>query len=126
MGNKRHRRSRKAQSPSLEKVVSTSKIETSQGIETTIETLSNFENVGSVREGETALVSGSQNEDEMQVWTQRITEKTNEVVSDLRKEMNKKLEKMLKEMNKSRRAQSVLSRRYQEQNTPQVGTSKKT
>ena len=38
--------------------------------------------------------------------------------------MNKKLEKMLKEMKNSRRAQSVPSRRYQEQNTSQVGTSK--
>ena len=31
---------------------------------------------------------------------------------------------MLKEIKNSRRAQSVPSRRYQEQNTPQVGTSK--
>ena len=54
--------------------MSASEIETSQGNETTIETLSNFENVGSFREGETVLVSGSQNEDEMQVWTQQITE----------------------------------------------------
>ena len=40
--------------------------------------------------------------------------------------MNEKLEKMLKEMKNSRikRTQSVPSRRYQEQNTPQVGTSK--
>ena len=36
--------------------------------------------------------------------------------------MNEKLEKMLKEMKNSRRAQSVPSRRYQEQNTPQGGT----
>ena len=40
--------------------------------------------------------------------------------------MNKKMEKMLKEMKNSRRAQSVPSRRYQEQNTPQAGTSKNT
>ena len=38
--------------------------------------------------------------------------------------MNKKLEEMLTEMKKSRTAQSVPSRRYQEQNTAQVGTSK--
>ena len=40
--------------------------------------------------------------------------------------MNGKLEKMLKELKNSRRAQSVPSRRYQEQNTPPVGTSKNT
>ena len=107
--------------------MSASEVETSRGNETTLETLSNFESVGSVREGETVLASGSQNEDEMQVWTQRITEKkTNEEVSDLRKEMNEKLEKMLKEMKNSRKAQSVPQKRYQEQNTPQVETFKNT
>ena len=40
--------------------------------------------------------------------------------------MNEKIQKMLKEVKNSRRAQSVPSRRYQEQNTPQVGTSKNT
>ena len=124
MGNKRNRRSRHAQSPSVERDLSASEVETSQGNETTIETLSNFKNVGSVRKGETVLASGSQNEDEIQVWTQRITEKTNKELPDLRKEMNKKMEKMLKEMKNDRRAQSVPSRRYQEQNTPQAGTSK--
>ena len=126
MRNKRNRRSGQAQSPSLEKELSTSEVETSLGNKTVIETLRNFENVSSVREGETAFASGSQNEDEIQVWTQRITEKTNEEVSDLRKGMNEKLEKMLKEMENSSRAQSVPSRRYQEQNTPQVGTSENT
>ena len=43
MGNKRNRRSRRGQSPSLERELSTSEIETSQGNETVIETLSNFE-----------------------------------------------------------------------------------
>ena len=97
---------------------------TSQDNENIIENLSNFENVNTVREGETALVRGSQNEDEIQVWTQRITDMTNREVSDLRKEINEKLEKMLKEMKDSRRAQSVPGRKYQEQNTPQIGTSK--
>ena len=111
--------------PHLIGKLSTSEVETSQGNEIGIETLSNFENVSSVREGETAFASGSQNDDEIQIWTQKITEKTNREVSDLRKEMNEKLEKMLKEM-KNNRIQSVPSRRYQEQNTPQVGTSRNT
>ena len=40
--------------------------------------------------------------------------------------MNRKLEKMLKETTNSRGVQSVPNRRYQEQNTPQVRTSKNT
>ena len=96
MGNKRNRRSRRGQSPSLERQLSASEIETSQGNETVIETLSNFENVSSVRDEETALDSGTQNENEMQVWTQRIADKTNKEVTNLRKEMDEKLEKILK------------------------------
>ena len=117
MGNKRKRRSRQAQSPSFERELSAPEVGTSQCNETNIETFSNFGNVCSVRKGETAFASGSQNHDEIQVWTQRITGKTNKEVSDLRKEMNEKFEKMLKEMKNSRREQSVPSRRYQEQNT---------
>ena len=124
MGNKRNRRSRRGQSPSLERELSTCEIETSQGNETVIETLSNFENVSSVRDEEMALDSGTQNENEMQIWTQRISHKTNKEVANLRKGMDEKLEKILKEMKNSRRAQSVPSRRYQEQDTPKAGTSK--
>ena len=103
--------------------LSTSEIETSQGNETIIETLNNFEIVSSGRDEETALTSGSQNENEMQITTQRISGKTNKEVAALRKEMKEKLEKMLKEM-KNNRTQSVPSNKYQEQNTPQAGFSK--
>ena len=123
MGNKRNRRSRRGQSPSLERELSASEIETSQGNETVIQTLSNFENVSSVRDEETALDSGTQNENEMQVWNQRIADKTNKEVTNLRKEMDEKLEKILKEMQNNRRTQSVPNRRYREQNTPKAGTS---
>ena len=104
--------------------MSTSEIETSQGNETVIETLSNFENVSSVRDEEIALDSGTQNEDEMQIWTQRISDKRNKEVANLRKEMDEKLEKILKEIKNNRRTQSVTNRRYREQNTPRAGTSK--
>ena len=124
MGNRKNRRSRRIQSPSLERELSASEIETSQGNETVIETLSNFENVSSVRDEEITLDSGTQNENEMQIWTQRITDKTNKEVTNLRKEMDEKLKKILKEMKNNRRTQSVPNRRYQKQNTPKAGTSK--
>ena len=124
MGNRKNRKSRRIQSPSLERELSASEVETSQGNATVIETLSNFENVSSVRDEEAALDSGTQNENEMQIWTQRITDKTNKEVTNLRKEMDEKLEKILKEMKNNRRAQSVPNRRYREQNTPKAGTSR--
>ena len=104
--------------------MSTSEIETSQGNETVIETLSNFEKVSSVRDEEIALDSGTQNENEMQIWTRRKSDKTNKEVANLRKEMDEKPEKLLKEMKNNRRTQSVPNRRYREQNTPRAGTSK--
>ena len=91
--------------------MSTSEIETSQGNEIVIETPSNFENVSSVRDEEIALDSETQNEYEMQIWTQRISDKTNKEVSNLGKEMDKKLEKILKEMKNNRRTQFVPNRR---------------
>ena len=91
-----------------------------------IETLSNFENASSVRDEETALDSGTQNENEMQIWTQRILDKTNKKEANLRKEMDEKLEKILKEMKNNRRTQSVPNRRCREQNTPRAGTLKYT
>ena len=85
MGNKRNGRSKRGQSPSLERELSTSEIETSQGNETVIETSSNFGNVSSIRNEEIALDSGTQSENEMQIWTQRISDKTNKEVANLRK-----------------------------------------
>ena len=104
--------------------MSTFAIEESQGNATVIETLIKFENVSSVKDEEIALDSGTQNENEMQIWTQRISDKTNKEVANLRKEMDDKQEKILKKMNNNRRTHSVSNRRYREQNTPRAGTSK--
>ena len=60
----------------------------------------------------------------MQIWTRRISDKTNKEVAKLRKEMNEKLEKNSREMKDSRRAQSVPNRQHREQNTPRAGISK--
>ena len=124
VGNKR--KSRQAQSPSLQTDLSTSEVGTSQGTETIIETLSNFGNVDSAMEEESALASGSLNENNIQFWTQGITDKTKREMSELRKEMNDKLERVLKEMKKNRGTQSEPNRRYREKNALQIGTSKNT
>ena len=69
MGNKRDRRSRRAQSPSYERQTNASTAEVSQGNEYEIETLSSFESVRSARNREAVLNDGSKNENEMQVRT---------------------------------------------------------
>ena len=75
--------------------MNTFKIETSQGNETVIETLGNFGNVSSVRNDEAVLDCGTQSENEMQFWTQNLSDKTNKEVTILRKEMDEKLETVL-------------------------------
>ena len=57
--------------------MSTSEAEVSQGNETMTETLRNFDNDSSVRDREAVLIDPRQNENEMQVWTQRVTNNTN-------------------------------------------------
>ena len=72
MGNERNKRSRRAQSPLLKRAPSGSEAEASQGEETMIETFSNFENVSSVKNREAVLIDPTQNDNEMQVWRQRV------------------------------------------------------
>ena len=75
-----------------------------------IETLSNFQNVSPVRDIAAVLDNGIQNENELQVWTQRITDKTNKNMSKFRKKM-KELE-------------SRHNSKYREQTTSHVGISR--
>ena len=65
MGNKRNRRSRRGQSPSLERDLSASEAEASQGNENMDETLSNFDKVSSVGDREAVSTDPTQNENEM-------------------------------------------------------------
>ena len=56
--------------------MSASEAEASQGKETMIESLSNLDNVSSVTDREAVLNDPTQNENEMQVWTQGVTDNT--------------------------------------------------
>ena len=67
MGNNRNRRrSKREQLPSLGRETSASEAEASKGIETIIETLSEFDNVCAVRGREPVLIDSTQNENEIQ------------------------------------------------------------
>ena len=57
-----------------EREISASEAVASQGNVTMTERLSTFDNVSSVRDGEAVLTDSTQNENEMQVWTQRVTQ----------------------------------------------------
>ena len=89
-----------------------------------IETPGNFDNISSVRDREAVLIDPTQNENEMQVWTQRVTDNLNKGMAELRKEMNEKLEKMMIEVKNSRRTQSIPSKRNNGQTTSRIETPK--
>ena len=76
--------------PSIAKNLSASEPKASQGNETMIETLSSYDNVSSLRDREAVLVDPTQNEYEMQIWTQIVTDNTNNKKSKLRIELNEK------------------------------------
>ena len=89
-----------------------------------IETLSAFDNVSSVRNRETVLIDPTQNENEMHMWTQRVTDNTKREMAGLRKEMNQKLEmkKMMREVKISRRTQPVSNRKNNDKTTSRIET----
>ena len=98
----------------------TSEAEASQGYETIIETLSNFD-VSSVRNKEAVLIDTTQNKKEMQVWTQRVTDNTNIEMAELINELN---EKMMRELKKHKRMHTVPNRKNNEQATSRIHTLK--
>ena len=62
MGNKRSKRTRQGESPSLERDLSASEAGASQGNEAMIETLSNFDILSSVTDRGAVLINPTQNE----------------------------------------------------------------
>ena len=85
MGNRRNRRCRRGQSPSLVRDLRDSEAEVLQSNKILIETLSNFDDVSSVRGIEAVSIDATRNENEMQVLTQKMADKTNKEMSELTK-----------------------------------------
>ena len=96
----------------------------SSGYETMIETLSNLNNVSSIRNREAGLIDPTQNENGMQVWAQRVADNTIKEMAALRKEIIEKLEKMMREMKNNRRMQSIPIKKNNGQTTSRIETPK--
>ena len=99
MGNKRNRRSRRLETPSSEREVNNTQLETPN---TGNETLTNLnENVqGNLGDNasENQLAEPSQTSNEIQVWTQILEQKSNDRITKMREEMDNKLESILREI----------------------------
>ena len=99
MGNKKNRRSRRLETPSPEREVNITQLETPN---TCNETLTNLNvnvqgNLGDSN-SENQLAEPSQTSNEIQVWTQILEQKSNDRHTKMREEMDNKLESILKEI----------------------------
>ena len=74
MGNKRNRRSKRADSPSLERENSASETDNNQGNETLVH-FPNNENVSETYSLRTQLAEPSRDDNEMEAWSQRVEAK---------------------------------------------------
>ena len=99
MGNKRSRRSRRLATPSPEREVSETRVDSSEtgNITLTNSNLNVQENL-SEPNLENQLREPSQISDEIQVWTQIVERKNTERIEKMREEMDSKLEAILKEI----------------------------
>ena len=120
MGNKGDRRSRRVETPSPERGVNNTELETPN---TGNETLTNL-NVN-IQEGlgdnisENQLAEPSQTSNEIQVWTQLLEQKSNDRITKMREEIDNKLETILKEI-RSNKSMSTTTNPGQKQQTPKI------
>ena len=127
MGNRRNRRSRRLKTPSPDREVEITQVETPKA---DTETLTNFNTV--VREGlganntENQLTELSQISNENQVWNQIMEQKNNDRIEKMREEEQNKLETILKEIKSNKSASTVTNPRSEinELQIPQSSGSK--
>ena len=112
MGNKRSRRSRRLETPSPDREVEVTQIETPK---TGNEALIDLSNVAQGNLGENSsenqLTEPSRISNEMQVWTQIMEQKDNDRIEKMREEMENKLEAILKEIKSNKSASTVTNPR---------------
>ena len=112
MGHRRNRRSRRLETPSPDREVERTQVETPI---TGNETLTKFNTVVQESLGESnsgvQLVEPSQIRNEIQAWTQILEQKNNDRIDKMRKGMEKKLETFLREIKSNKSASTVTNPR---------------
>ena len=110
MENKRNRRSRRLATPSPDREVRETRIDSSESGNITNSNLNVQESLGEPNL-ENQLREPSQISDEIQVWTQIVERKNTERIKKMREEMENKLEAILKEIKYNKSASTVTSPR---------------
>ena len=112
MGNKRNRRTRRLETPSPEREIGNTQIESPNTVN---ETLTNFNTVvqdsSSENNPENQLIEPSQISNEIQAWTEIFEQKNNDRIEKLRKEIDNKFEVILREIKISKNASTFTNPR---------------
>ena len=112
MGNKRNRRSRRLETPSPERELNETQVETStQGNITLTNTESNTQGNLDNDELRSQLIEPSQLSNEIQAWTENFERKNNDRITKMREEMENKLDAILKEIKSNKSVSTVTNPR---------------
>ena len=116
MGNRRNRRSRRLETPSPERSVERTQVETPNTGNITLTNPNTVvqENLGE-NNIEAQLIEPSQISTEIQAWTQILEQKNNDRIEKMREEMDNKLETILREI-KSNKSASIATNPRSETN----------
>ena len=119
MGNRRNRRSRRLETPSPERSVERTQVETPNTGNITLTNPNTVvqENLGE-NNIEVQLIEPSQISTEIQAWTQILEQKNNDRIEKMREEMDNKLETILREI-KSNKSASIATNPRSETNEMQ-------
>ena len=112
MGNKSNRRSRRLGTPSPERDLNETQVETSTQCNVTLTNIdSNTQgNLDDVKL-RSQLIEPSQLSNEIQAWTENFEQKNNDRIAKMREEMKNKLDAILKEIKSNKSASTVTNRR---------------
>ena len=112
MGNKSNRRSRRLGTPSPERDLNETQVETSTQCNVTLTNIdSNTQgNLDDVKL-RSQLIEPSQLSNEIQAWTENFEQKNNDRIVKMREEMKNKLDAILKEIKSNKSASTVTNRR---------------
>ena len=108
MGNKRNRRSRRHETPSPERELSETQVETPmQGNETLTNVSTVIQEPLGENENRSSLIEPSQISNEIQVWPENFEQKNNDRIVKMREEMENKFDAILKEIRTSKTASTI-------------------
>ena len=112
MGNKRNRRSRRHETPSPERELSETRVETPmQGNETLTNVSTVIQEPLGENENRSSLIEPSQISNDIQVWTENFEQKNNDRIMKMREEMENKFDAILKEIRTSKTTSTITNPR---------------